>query len=99
MISLTVFRRILYTIHCVAVEYIRGCGAKCPASSFVMHSGNLVPVYATRENGVRYHKCPECGLLFKSVEKDFLPKAHEIGRLPISVDAKPKKRHIKKRER
>ena len=45
-----------------AVLYIK---PKCPRCK-----SDKVPVYNTNHLPIRYHKCADCGLLFKSVEKE-----------------------------
>ena len=97
MISLQIFRRILWIIHIQAVEYIPGEGAVCPASKFVKHQGGRVQVSSSRGE-VRFHKCPECGLSFKSVEKrQPEDEITEIVTVPRKVDGKTKRRHYKKK--
>ena len=100
MLSLVVFRRLIMVIQETAVEYIPGEGAACPASKFVYHKNKRVHVACSKGDGVRHHKCPECGLSFKSVEKTQIDEVlAEVVTIPKRIAAKPKGKHYKKREK
>lgn len=79
--------------------YIPGEGATCPASGLVFidhHPRERVPSYSNAGDGVRYHRCPVCGLGFKSIEEN--PPVC-VSKTLTKEETKQKKKHTQVKRR
>lgn len=85
-----IIRMIFSAAHSTA-EYIEGEGAFCPVCDQILHK-RCRGIVARTDGLVRYCRCNQCGINFKSVEKI------EDRTIPEIVDAKPKKRQSKNRK-